>query len=117
MNKKELGKWGEQIAAKFLRENGFCVLESNYKCPLGEADLIVSKKDTVIFVEVKTRGSLKYGLPSEAVTNQKKAKYYHIASYYINYKKLVNKNLRFDVIEVFLKHDGTFNINHIPNAF
>lgn len=117
LNKKELGNWGEQVAAKFLRESGFYIIEYNYRCRFGEIDLIVSTRDKLIFVEVKTRGSLRYGLPAEAVNTRKRAKYYLLASYYVNHKKLYSYDLRFDVIEIMLDSDGSYRINHIPNAF
>lgn len=117
LNKKELGKWGEQIAAKLLRETGFNIIELNYRCRFGEIDIIASVKDQLIFAEVKTRSSLNFGLPSEAVNIKKRSKYYLLATYYVNEKKLYNHNIRFDVIEIMRDSEQSYRINHIPNAF
>ena len=117
MNNKELGKWGEQVAAKFLKKSGFVIIERNYRCRLGEIDLITSAKDKLIFIEVKTRSSSRYGLPGESVNAKKQSKYFQIATYYVNYKKLYSFELRFDVIEIMRESDESYNINHIPNAF
>lgn len=117
MNNKELGKWGEQVAAKFLQKADFVIIERNYRCGLGEIDLITSAGDQLIFVEVKTRSSSRYGLPGEAVNAKKRSKYFQIATYYVNYKRLYSLSLRFDVIEIMRKADGSYSVNHIPNAF
>jgi putative endonuclease len=117
LNKKEMGIWGEQVAAKFLRESGFNIIERNYRCRFGEIDIIASVRDQLIFVEVKTRSSVRFGLPSEAVNSKKRSKYFLLATYYVNAKKLYNHNMRFDVIEIMLDSEQLHRINHIPNAF
>jgi len=117
LDSKELGKRGEQLAAKYLAKSGFKIIERNYRCRLGEVDLILSKNDQLIFVEVKTRSSIKYGQPAEAVNSKKKANYFRLATHYVSFKRLNDINLRFDVIEIMYDADGTYKINHIPDAF
>jgi len=117
MTNKELGRWGEQLAYKFLMEAGFSILECNYRCRFGEIDLVASTRNELIFVEVKTRTSVNYGLPVEAVNARKRAKYHLLASFYLNHKKLYNYDLRFDVVEIMLGSEGSYKINHIMNAF
>ncbi|MCL5019183.1 MAG: YraN family protein, partial [Patescibacteria group bacterium] len=96
---------------------GFFIVERNYRCRFGEIDLIASTKNQIIFVEVKTRSSSRYGLPGEAVNAKKRSKYFQIATYYVNYKRLYSFDLRFDVIEIMRGSDGSYSVNHIPNAF
>ena len=69
--KKFLGRAGERLATEFLKKSGLEILQRNYKTHLGEIDVIALDKDTVVFVEVKTRTNDDYGSPSEAVNNRK----------------------------------------------
>lgn len=116
MNNKELGRWGEKIAASYLINKDFTILYKNYTSPFGEVDIVAKQNEYTVFIEVKTRRSLAYGLPCEAVDKRKMAKYFKTAMYYIKSKN-VDACYRFDVVEVYLKNDGTYHINHIPNAF
>lgn len=83
MSIQSLGKAGEIIAGKLLLTRGFSVLERNFTCPLGEVDIIADKGGTRYFVEVKTRSSLAFGRPGEAVTADKQARLRQLAKYYI----------------------------------
>ena len=108
---KRLGRAGERKALRYLRRNGYKILESNYKNPFGEVDVIAAKDDTVAFIEVKTRLNENYGAPSEAVDRRRRNKYVQAAKYYF-YGKQIDKTVRFDIIEIL---NG--EINHIENAF
>ncbi len=108
---KKLGKLGEKKARKYLRKEGWNILNTNYVNPFGEVDIIARKGDVLAFIEVKTRLSDAYGAPSEAVTRSRQAKYIRAAKYYFAGKD-IDCNVRFDIIEVF---QG--KINHIENAF
>ncbi len=108
---KKLGRLGEKKACKYLKRQGYKILERNYNNPFGEVDIIARKGDIIAFVEVKTRLSDKYGSPSEAVNGARKRKYVLAANYYLQ-KKLDDYIVRFDVIEVFRGE-----INHIESAF
>lgn len=110
--KKQFGNAGEDIAVKYLEEQGYIILERNFYCRQGEIDIIAKDKNEIIFVEVKTRRDTKYGYPSEAVNQQKIKHILKTAKYYLYKNKLLNKYVRFDVIEVLIKN-GKFNINHI----
>lgn len=70
-HKDELGRWGEIIAAEFLRTEGYEIVDRGWRCPRGEIDIIARRGDSVAFVEVKTRRTLKYGHPLEAITPAK----------------------------------------------
>ena len=114
MNNRQIGAIGENIAKNYLIENEFTILEQNYRNKIGEIDLIAKKEDEVIFVEVKSRSTLNYGYPAEAVSIKKQLKILNTSKVYIMANKLNNNKLRYDVIEVYLKEK---NINHIQNAF
>ena len=110
--KKLLGAKGEKTVVKYLKKQGYTVLEKNYKTRLGEIDVIVKKDETIIFVEVKTRTSDTYGRPSEAVGYEKQRKYVKVAQEYLLKNKLLSQKCRFDVIEII-----NDEINHIIDAF
>ena len=110
--KKFLGRVGEQKAVDFLKKKGYKILETNYKTHVGEIDLIAMDGEYTVFVEVKTRSSEDYGLPSQAVDAKKQEKYYKVATEYLMRKEKMDTPARFDVVEI---TDG--KINHIFNAF
>lgn len=115
---KIIGNNGEKIAVNYLIKNNFEILEKNFRYKTGEIDVICKDKDTIVFTEVKTRFSLKYGFPSEAVTLSKQKKIIRTAQYYIMKKKFRNYNFRFDVIEIFIDNfTMDYKINLIKNAF
>ena len=111
-HKKLLGLVGEKTAVKHLKSQKYKILETNYKRSTGEIDIIAKDGDCTVFVEVKTRTSDVYGMPSEAVNVQKQLKYRKTAEFYLLEKGLSDSPCRFDVIEIL---DG--QINHINNAF
>lgn len=115
MTKLELGKKGEIEAQKYLKKLEYCILSRNFKCAYGEIDIIAKDKEELIFIEVKTRCSKKYGEAREAVDKIKKKHIKKAATYYIYENGLENKFIRFDVIEVYLK-DNKFHIKHIKNT-
>jgi len=117
LNTKALGRWGEERATEYLSHKGLSVLERNYHCPLGEIDIIAQQDDVLIFIEVKTRRSMCFGLPAEAVTFKKQMRYFKIAQYYMKENGIKDINCRFDVVEVILNRDGSCQFNHIINAF
>ncbi len=110
--KKLLGKLGEQLTAKTLKKQGYKVLLTNYVTPFGEADIVAKKDETLVFVEVKTRTTNKFGTPAEAVGSKKQQKYQNIANYYLQQNNLEEVNVSFAVAEVI---DGKVNV--ITEAF
>ncbi len=111
-HKKLLGRVGEKRAVKYLKELGYEILETNFTTDIGEIDIIAKDEEYIVFVEVKTRSSINYGMPSEAVNSKKREKYKNLASLYLLKLGNLNASCRFDVIEV-IKSE----INHIINAF
>jgi len=119
MNLKQIGRFGEDLAVDFLKKQGYEILRTNFRCRLGEIDIIAKEGNTIVFVEVKTRKSLKFGLPSESVNFKKQLHIKRVAEYFIAYHLLQDKYLyRFDVVEIFIdgKNDVT-KINLIKDAF
>lgn len=112
---KVKGNTGEQFAANYLKKKGYKILERNYKNNIGEIDIIARQKKTIIFVEVKTRSSLQFGNPSEAVNFHKQHKIRQVAQCYIIQKHLEDSDYRFDVLEVILGDED--DINHIEDCF
>ncbi len=118
---KKLGSFGERMAARYLQRKGYRLIESNYVGRYGEVDLIVSKGNLLVFVEVKTRQTTKYGSPSEAVGYRKQEKIKMVAQeFLLSYPK--ESDVRFDVVEIMAETGvfGTYRIkemNHIEQAF
>jgi putative endonuclease len=120
MDNKQIGRIGEEIAQNYLIVNGYIIIDKNFSCKIGEIDIIAKEGEYIVFVEVKTRRSKKYGIPCEAVDYWKKNKIIKVANYYINNKKLYESNVqyRFDVIEIYLDNkENIEKINLIKNAF
>ena len=124
----EIGRFGEDEAAKHLRKNGFRILERNFRASHNEIDIIAENKDALVFVEVKTRTPAKdgtyFGTPAEAVTYSKQKRTIAAARAYL-YKSGGDKQIRFDVIEVYLERSPRFSakplvvksLEHVVDAF
>ncbi|OGR21324.1 MAG: YraN family protein [Desulfobacula sp. RIFOXYA12_FULL_46_16] len=115
-DRKFLGREGESAALEFLQTHGFKILETNFRTRAAEIDMIAKDHETLCFIEVKTRRSIKKGLPKESVTPSKQHKIILGASFYLKKHRLLESRIRFDVIEVFEK-EGRFEFNLIKNAF
>ncbi|APH14262.1 nuclease-related domain protein [Clostridium sporogenes] len=116
---KDIGSFGEAIAADYIKNCGYIILEKNFRCKLGEIDIIAKDKNFIVFIEVKTRYGSIYGSPSEAITFKKQNKIYKTAQLYIIKKAIHNKfYFRLDVIEVILNTlNSNYSVNLIKNAF
>ena len=113
---KDLGKKGEVLARKYLQRQGYEIKELNYRCPLGEIDLIARDRDTIAFVEVKTRNSGYEGSGKMAVNKQKQERIAKAALSYLLKKGLRDFNCRFDVVSINYA-DNKNKIELIKNAF
>ena len=111
-----LGREGERIAERFLKKKGYKLVERNYRCAAGELDLIVLDRRVIVFVEVKTRTGSGYGTPLDAVEFRKQQKMIHAAQFFLNAKKLGQREARFDVVGISWP-GGEPAIEHIENAF
>ncbi|MCI9304493.1 YraN family protein [Clostridium sp.] len=115
---KAIGKYGESIARDFLINNGYKILDMNYRNRYGEIDIISIKNDIIIFCEVKSRYTNSFGNPIEAVTYYKQKQIIKLSEMYLLYEKYNNYNVRYDVIEVnFNKLNNNFKVNHIKDSF
>lgn len=114
LNNIEKGKIGEKIAVKYLSSIDIDVICTNYKTRFGEIDIIAKYDKLLIFIEVKSRTSKKYGMACEAVDLKKIKKITSVAKYYILVNNLKDIEIRFDVIEIYFNEE---RINHIENAF
>ena len=113
-NKKELGDLGEDIAARYLRDKGYRILGSKFRCPLGEIDLIAKTGKVLVFIEVRTRKS-GYIDPEDTVTLKKQKKLSTLAKYYME-RFNIEADVRFDVVGIsFEKNDC--KIEHLESAF
>ena len=114
---KDTGHYGEDIAAAYLRQKGYSIVERNYRKRIGELDIIAEDGEVVVFVEVKTRRSTRFGSPFEAVDSRKQKKMSRIALEYLNSRKLLNRAARFDVVAVML-HEGSLpEVEIVQDAF
>ena len=116
MQKKELGKKGEEVATRFLKKHGYRIVQKNYICKMGEIDVIAKEKDTLVFVEVKTRTSTTFGPPQLAVNPSKQMQLSKVALNFLNEKKLDDVKARFDVVAILLRPKGE-EIELIKDAF
>ena len=121
--RRKTGDFGERAAVRFLRRSGYRILKRNYVAADSEIDVICTKGDFLVFVEVKTRNvenlSPMEPRPASAVTEEKMRKIMHAAAFYKGYNP-VDKKMRFDIIEVFLEGSVKLKvkeIKHLIGAF
>ena len=115
--KQQIGNYGESSACNFLKKNNYNIIARNYRCKQGEIDIIAkdTKKNELVFVEVKTRSNSKYGTPAQSVTWNKLKHIYNASNFYLFVNKLHDICIRFDVIEVFLQNNF-LKINHLKQV-
>ncbi|NCB91104.1 MAG: YraN family protein [Clostridia bacterium] len=118
MNKREVGAWQEQRVCEYLMEAGYKILEHNYRCRLGEIDIIARHKGYLVFVEVKYRKNEAEGTPEEAVNLRKQRKISKVAAWYMNEKGLdIYTPVRFDVAaatpEEIRIHENAFDYQYL----
>ena len=117
LSKKELGRKGERAAVRFLKNRGYEILETNWVCFAGEADIIALDGSTLCFVEVKTRTGVQKGFPSEAVNAKKRDRYEKIAACYLQTYHKTELSVRFDVISILVLSDNHAFLRLHTNAF
>ncbi|MDP3769360.1 MAG: YraN family protein [bacterium] len=118
--RKRLGAWGELVSEKYLVDKGYSILARNYRKPWGEVDLVATKNDILVFVEVKTRDSIHahHFLPEESITPVKKRKLRKVCEIYLAEHKIQpDQQWQIDVLSIILdKSTQKARINHIQNA-
>lgn len=118
MRNKQLGDLGEDLAAKFLARRGYEILTRKYRSKFGELDIVARDKDTLVFVEVRSKSSSEYGLPQETIDGRKKERLRRVAVSFQARFSLLDYNSRFDCVAVVFGDNGKVeNIELIKDAF
>jgi putative endonuclease len=113
---QKFGERGENLAVWYLKKNGYKIIEQNYRNRLGEIDIVARDKKTIVFVEVKSRKSIRYGSPKWAVTPKKQRRISMVALYYLKDTRQTDAKARFDVVAITSNHDAP-RIEIVKNAF
>ena len=113
---QQFGTKSENLAAWYLKENGYKIIEQNYRNRMGEIDIIARDKKTIVFVEVKSRRSIRFGSPKWAVTPKKQRKISMVALYYLKTTNQTDAKARFDVVAITVNRDEP-QIEIVKNAF
>lgn len=117
LSSDQFGKYGEDLACKLISDKGFEIIERNYQYGKGEIDIIAKDKNTLVFIEVKSRKNLEFGAPEYGITRNKVKQVQKIAGAYLYDKNIKDIDIRFDVITVLKEGNTNPVINHIENAF
>jgi len=117
MKRRDTGILGEKLAKDFLKKRGYHILETNYRCPEGEIDIVAKHKDSLAFIEVRTKTSQEFGSPEESITPVKRERMRATASHYRQTHNNLPLSWRIDVVAVELDQDGKLSrIELIENA-
>jgi putative endonuclease len=111
--KDALGRFGEALAARHLEDDGFVVLERNWRCDLGEVDIVARDGDVLVVCEVKTRSSLRHGSPFEAVTERKLHRLERLGMRWMRERGVRPVSLRIDVVSVLRPTHGRTVVEHV----
>jgi len=115
---KQTGNQGEEIATMYLRANGYKIIERNYHTKFGELDIICQKADVIIFVEVKTKTNLDYGVPEMMINQHKLNQIRQTGEVYVLSHNLNNSPCRIDIITIVLSENQVIpQINHHQNVY
>lgn len=115
--RQALGQWGEKLAARYLTDRGYTLVEANVRTPYGEIDLIARQGNVFVFVEVKTRTSTRFGYPEEAITPRKTAHLLAAIEHYVQEHPDEVDEWRVDVIAIEVPREGRKpRITHFENA-
>jgi putative endonuclease len=114
--KQFIGKYGEDLSAKYLKDRGYQIIGRNWRCNFGEIDLIAREDNLIVFVEVKTRNGSGYGHPFEAITSLKVSRLRRLAAQWCAEHQISGSNVRLDAIAVLISN-GKVSIEHLKQAF
>ena len=116
--RKNRGRKGEDLACEFLKKKGYRILERNFRCKMGEMDIIAAGDGCLCFVEVKARTRTDYGMPRDAVDRKKQRKLLRTAQLYCKLRPDLAERLspRMDIVEILYREEGTY-ARHTPGAF
>jgi len=116
-SRAHLGYLGELLAAERLRAEGYVILERNYRCAVGEIDLIAREDGVLVFIEVRTRSSDAFGSPLESVDGFKQRKLREVARHYLRERRPRYQSVRFDVVGILLAEGTEAKVEIVPHAF
>ncbi|MGH3465090.1 MAG: YraN family protein [Kribbellaceae bacterium] len=108
-----VGQYGEEVAARYLQEAGFAILERNWRCDFGEIDIVARDGRVLVICEVKTRRGTDYGSPQEAVTWRKLARLRKLAAQWLSEHEVTPDEVRIDVVGVVRPHTGPAVVEHL----
>ncbi|MGH3356154.1 MAG: YraN family protein [Nocardioidaceae bacterium] len=108
-----VGRYGEEVAVRHLVEAGMVVLDRNWRCDLGEVDVVARDGDALVICEVKTRRGLGFGSPLEAVTHRKAARLRRLAARWMADSGVHPPEVRVDVVSVLLRERGAAAVEHV----
>jgi len=111
--KDVLGKSGEQAAAEYLESCGLQILDRNWRCAVGEIDIVAVERHALVVVEVKSRTSMRYGSPLEAVSRAKRARLRKLAVQWLNAHGVRFEQVRIDAVGLVYDGTGGFTVEHI----
>ena len=115
--RRQRGQQGEQIAADYLRQQGYRIQQQNYRCRRGEIDIIAWDSATLVFVEVKTKSHAAFGVPQAMVHRRKQRTIARVAMTYVQQYRVQDTALRFDVVAITFPVGGLPEVTHAPGAF
>nr|WP_141786576.1 YraN family protein [Ornithinicoccus hortensis] len=110
---RSVGDYGEQVACRYLEDRGYVVVDRNWRCDQGELDIVALHRDTLVFCEVKTRRSNRYGSPVEAVVPAKAARLRRLALQWLREHDLHRREVRIDVLGVLVQRSGAAEVEHL----
>jgi putative endonuclease len=114
LNAKDvLGRQGEQLAVEHLRQDGLRVLDRNWRCAEGEIDIVAAERRSLVICEVKTRSSVRYGTPLEAVSRAKRSRLRRLAVCWLVAHGVLFDEIRIDVVGVLRTQSGDFTVEHV----
>lgn len=114
--RRRLGQYGENLAARYLGDRGLVVVDRNWRCARGEIDLVARDDDCLVFCEVKTRRSLRFGDPVEAITTVKLARLRRLAVFWLQAHEMSARRIRIDVIAIVRPPSGPAQLRHLAGV-
>lgn len=114
--KDRVGRTGEELARSWLERNGMEILDANWRCPVGELDIVALDGDELAFVEVKTRTSTAFGHPAESITREKLARLRRLAGSWLEAHEVHASGMRIDVVAILQRRGEPPLIEHVPGV-
>ena len=114
--KDRVGRAGEQFAREWLTRQGLVVLDANWRCPIGELDIVALDRDELVFVEVKTRTSTAFGHPAESVTQVKLARLRRLAGAWVEAHEVHASGMRIDVVAILRRSGQPTLVEHVQDV-